>query len=74
MKSVIKNQDVEQGYEYPCLKEFSSSVGSYIVLFALDSTGVVVNSKHPSWKVGELHSSFIEKEFKPFKGTIELSN
>jgi hypothetical protein len=54
MKSVIKNAESQHKPEYPCLKEFSSNSGSYIVLFALDSTGVIVNSKHPlveSWGV-----------------------
>jgi len=74
MKSIIVNQ--EQKPEYPCLK-ISVDTGN-VVLFTGVDTGTLVSigndSSPKDYSIGEYGKGWTEGKFKPFTGTVELSN
>ena len=73
MKSIIKNGESTTN-SYPCLKESAIDKGKIVVLFSEEGNGLVVYSKGSIWRVGEYCSRWSMETFRPFNGTIELSN
>lgn len=74
MKSVIKNQeDSEDIYPYLGETKWADSK-NIVVLFSEEGKGLVIYSKDSVWRVGEYCSSWDMEVFRPFNGTIELSN
>ena len=74
MKSVIKTNDLKGGIKYPCLMTVHSSLGGIVVLFHDESCGTVVYSERKAQPIGYYSEAWIMPAFKPFDGTIELSN
>lgn len=58
--------------EYPCLKV---SVAGRIVLFISKETGVIVGWDNPPHevKIGAFSKDWAETEFKPFTGTVTIT-
>ena len=73
MKSVIKNGESTTN-SYPCLKEATSENGKIVVLFSEPCKGTIVWSDRKNQTVGAFSSSWAERFFDAFNGTIELSN
>lgn len=73
VKSVIKDSCEVKGDEYPIIKATSSGL---VVLFITEKTGVVIKTSDLStYLIGAFSDDWAEEEcFKPFTGTIELSN
>ena len=69
VKSEVKK--VEKGSGYPKLMEGSDG---FVVLFSNYNTGTVVIKCQSSHPVGYHSMDWIPGKFKPFTGTIELSN
>jgi len=70
MKSVIKENDKKE-IIYPCLM-----IGEHtgvVVLFEKKGVGMVVNNC-PQYGIGHYSNEWVMINFKPFNGTIELSN
>jgi hypothetical protein len=70
MKSVVKENPVP-ALAFPCL--LVSQGSDIIVLFTEDSTGTVV-SGNGAYRVGEFCKTWNMNTFKPFSGTVTLSN
>ena len=71
MKSVVKEKQAENKAEYPCLK---ISTNETVVLFTSKGTGTLIHNPNGTWPIGYYSRNWIEVEFTPFSGTIELSN
>jgi len=72
MKSIVKNTEVKQGVKFPCLMLGNNSL---IVLFMQYDNGVVVSKGDTGWNVGDhMNGGWAMTVFKPFNGTVELSN
>jgi len=70
MKVEVNEKAKREEDEYPCLMiEYSGM----IVLFSGYSIGTVLNETH-GWKPGEFSDGWDMDCFKPFHGTITLSN
>ena len=76
MQSKIKGETKVQKSEYPCLKVSRSDVSEreQVVLFTDPNEGFVVYSTDLERQVGDYSKSWVEYNFEPFNGTIELSN
>lgn len=77
MKSIIKNAEVQQEVIYPCLKEYCGVMldkMNFIVLFTEDKVGTVVESENSPHHIGYYCEYWHVPDFKPFTGTVELSN
>lgn len=73
MKSVIKSEHEEQPIKFPCLMEFDGLV----VLFTNETSGTLVHGYKGSinvYPIGQYYNNWEIRRFKPFTGTIELSN
>lgn len=74
MKSIVKNKntEVKQEVKFPCLMIGNNSL---IVMFLHYDWGVVVSKGDTNWSVGDhMKSGWAKTVFKPFNGTVELSN
>jgi len=72
MKVIVKEKESGADIKYPCLMITDRE---NIVLFSGPSTGVVINTRAASsWSIGEYCNSWADGDFRPFNGTIELSN
>jgi hypothetical protein len=74
MKVEVKENETKKELGFPCLMK--SEETGLLVLFYAYRKGVVLSlgEKETSWKVGELNNEFYMANFKPFKGSITLSN
>lgn len=74
MKVEVKEIEVKNEIEYPCLMR-SEDTGN-IVLFVRARVGTVVSigRKNETWKIGEHSKCFSSVNFLPFNGTITLQN
>jgi len=72
VKATIK-PDVDPSVEkYPCLKMFNSKL---VVLFTEPRTGTLLwKGPDATGTVGDCCDTWAEFDFKPFAGTVELSN
>ena len=60
--------------KYPYIGHFKDSANvEYIVLFTSKNTGTILN-KNKYWDVGHHSLNWGEVTFKPFQGSITLSN
>jgi len=67
VNEIAKKEDVK----YPCLKWRESS--GLIVLFTAINRGFAIKP-NIYWAIGEYYDGWKEEDFKPFHGTITLSN
>jgi hypothetical protein len=67
-------EENQEEIKFPCLM-ISNQTGN-IVLFSCDKKGVVLlRGENPTlWKIGDYGNDFAMENFKPFKGSITLSN
>lgn len=73
MKSKVKNNNTIDCIEYPCL--MASSVLVVLATSARSAMVVAILKEEDAWrKVGDYDSNFSLTAFKPFYGTVELSN
>ena len=72
MKSVIKTKEGE--IKYPCLMTAHGDLGTIVVLFTSKHFGTVVYSERKELPIGFYTEAWGMSSFKPFDGTIELSN
>jgi hypothetical protein len=74
MKSKIIESNSSESTSYPCLKKHKV-VSGLVVLFNARRAGMVVNeAKNGMHKLGEYDNIWLENNFEPFAGRIELSN
>lgn len=74
MQSKIKEATEVQKQEYPCLKVFINGEYNKIVLFTHQNVGTVVHTFGNCGTIGEWSDEWLESNFQPFNGTVELSN
>ena len=74
MKSVIKTNDLKGEIKYPCLMTAHRNYGEVVVLFHNECCGTVVYSERVLQPIGFYTEAWGMSSFKPFDGTIELSN
>lgn len=77
MQSKITGETKVQEQEYPCLKVFRSKNDNdhdKIVLFTHPNVGTVVHTFGNCHTIGEWSNEWLEFNFQPFNGTVELSN
>ena len=68
----IDEPKTKQKETYPVLMEHETEV--FVVVFTSVISGMVVWSKTSTYHVGYSHHGWRPRDFKPFNGTIELSN
>lgn len=76
MKSIIKQQDNTQNSEYPCLKIYDDpnyAEFHRVVLFTSRNYGTCVCAIGRDAVLGDT-CAWLEEEFEPFNGVVELSN
>lgn len=75
MKSIL---NVPPSFTYPGMKCREGKDGQIdlVVLFLTNNTGTIIysESKHGADFVGNFGRDFVEKDFFPFNGSIEISN
>ena len=71
MKVTVKENKVEQETKFPCL--MISKESERIVLFEEDGRGTLLVDISGIYTLGS-SSGWVMQGFKPFNGTIELSN
>ena len=74
MKSVIKTNDLKGEIEYPCLMTADRCSRAIVVLFTKKDSGTVVYSEGEEQPIGYYSIAWDMPSFKPFKGTIQLTN
>lgn len=73
MKSVKKDRvPTEPEIEYPCLMEAEND-SDLVVLFESEKKGTVMHPSHYH-HLNEIRDDWVMESFRPFNGTIELSN
>lgn len=72
MQSKIIEEKIEQTVKYPCLMVREDQ--KLVILFTEKYTGIVLNPGTSPYRIGAMSDSFNMNYFKPFNGTIELSN
>ena len=70
MKIEVKKEEKKE-FDFPCLMEDKEGLG-YLILMIEKSKGFAL--KHPAEKVGYFSEVWDMFAFKPFNGTIKLSN
>ena len=72
MIAKVKPKKESDKIQYPCLM-VSDDV---IVLFISDQRGIVVaeSASCPNYKIGHYSASWVMSGFKPYSGSVELSN
>jgi hypothetical protein len=73
-KEVVTKTTVEEKSEYPKLMKYKYGKDSFIVLFRDHGCGIVVNSSHPTYKVGDYDVDWIMEHFKDHDEEITLKN
>jgi hypothetical protein len=71
VKSEVVGQSPEPSADYPCIKKHEHS--GLMVLFEGPRTGVAI-SGNTCYKIGSWSSDWAEYCFRPFHGTVTLSN
>ena len=73
--TLINKQEEARDIKYPCLMvtEWNNGI-KMVALFSQESMGTVVFSTYEGWKLGDRADSFNMAFFKPFDGTIQLTN
>ena len=71
MKSTIEHAPKKPAITYPCL--MISTYNGAVVLFTADSKGTCVHAEGAN-VLGEYSPDWAMSNFKPFNGTIALSN
>lgn len=74
MKSEVTPPKEAKEIKYPCLMYASECKLDILVLFHSYRKGTVVGSTSDIQPIGRYCDSWIMKEFKPFKGSVTLSN
>ena len=74
MKSVIKREEADQVIKYPCLMEHTRSPGLVVLFYKPECGTIIANRGNIADEIGDYNTIWIMENFKPFKGTIELSN
>jgi len=74
MKSTINEQNTKTKSEYPCLKVIEVNGLKTVVLFEAPQSGVCVYSNNRNNEFFEKSTMWSESAFKPFNGTVTLSN
>lgn len=72
MKVEVKENETEKELKFPCLM-VRDSEDKYIVLFSKCGCGTVI-SKSNNHEIGDYYHTWLMSSFKPFNGTITLSN
>lgn len=70
MKVTVKEVKKERKYPYIGIHEIHMGL---IVLFSKQNKGTVLQPDK-SYSIGEYSHTWVESNFKPFEGTVELSN
>jgi hypothetical protein len=70
MKIEVNNKEQNTEIEFPCL--MISDDSECIVLMHKEEIGIAL--KHENQEIGYFSNNWDMSEFKPFKGTITLSN
>ena len=72
MESEICHKEAVPKQEYPCLMECTDS-NKLIVLFTEEAKGTVVASDGKDYLLGEYRHDWLWSGFRPFVGTVTLS-
>jgi len=73
MKStLVRPKDAKTSeIKYPILMDDGRNL---VVFFTKDSTGTVLSNRNGFWQLGATHSNWNMDVFKPYRGTVVLSN
>jgi len=74
MKVEINEKKTQGEVKYPCLMKYNNTDIGHIILFINRTEGVVIEAKRSGWLVGDYATDLSISQFKPFNGTITLSN